>query len=168
MVGTSSEMMLTPFGALAAGFLAGTVSTLGYKFFTVQMPPPSPGRDGVSRAPPPASLTGLGWEGHTRFIIGVLSSSPSWSQNSKFKTRVVSTTFMGCLGSWEPCWGSSWLGWPLTKLTEMGKSPTSLIHTEVITLGMTSLLPTPLPPMCSNNKSIFTYSSLFWELRKPA
>lgn len=38
MVGTSSEMMLTPFGALAAGFLAGTVSTLGYKFFTVQLP----------------------------------------------------------------------------------------------------------------------------------
>lgn len=35
VVGTSSEMMLTPFGALAAGFLAGTVSTLGYKFFTV-------------------------------------------------------------------------------------------------------------------------------------
>lgn len=34
VVGTSSEMMLTPFGALAAGFLAGTVSTLGYKFFT--------------------------------------------------------------------------------------------------------------------------------------
>lgn len=35
VVGTSGEMMLTPFGALAAGFLAGTVSTLGYKFFTV-------------------------------------------------------------------------------------------------------------------------------------
>ncbi|KAM6167301.1 ammonium transporter Rh type B [Erethizon dorsatum] len=34
VVGTSGEMMLTPFGALAAGFLAGTVSTLGYKFFT--------------------------------------------------------------------------------------------------------------------------------------
>ncbi|XP_006775787.1 PREDICTED: ammonium transporter Rh type B [Myotis davidii] len=34
VVGTASEMMLTPFGALAAGFLAGTVSTLGYKFFT--------------------------------------------------------------------------------------------------------------------------------------
>ncbi|XP_054969092.1 ammonium transporter Rh type B isoform X5 [Pan paniscus] len=34
VVGTSSEMMLTPFGALTAGFLAGTVSTLGYKFFT--------------------------------------------------------------------------------------------------------------------------------------
>lgn len=34
-MGTSSEMMLTPFGAVAAGFLAGTVSTLGYKFFTV-------------------------------------------------------------------------------------------------------------------------------------
>ncbi|XP_054512507.1 ammonium transporter Rh type B isoform X3 [Pan troglodytes] len=33
VVGTSSEMMLTPFGALTAGFLAGTVSTLGYKFF---------------------------------------------------------------------------------------------------------------------------------------
>ncbi|XP_063642119.1 ammonium transporter Rh type B isoform X2 [Pan troglodytes] len=29
VVGTSSEMMLTPFGALTAGFLAGTVSTLG-------------------------------------------------------------------------------------------------------------------------------------------
>ncbi|XP_004714766.1 ammonium transporter Rh type B [Echinops telfairi] len=34
VVGTASEMLLTPFGALAAGFLAGTVSTLGYKFFT--------------------------------------------------------------------------------------------------------------------------------------
>lgn len=34
VVGTSAEMMLTPFGALAAGFLAGTVSTLGFKFFT--------------------------------------------------------------------------------------------------------------------------------------
>lgn len=38
MVGTAGEMMLTPFGALAAGFLAGTVSTLGYKFFTVFLP----------------------------------------------------------------------------------------------------------------------------------
>uniref|UniRef100_A0A8C3WDW6 Ammonium transporter Rh type B n=1 Tax=Catagonus wagneri TaxID=51154 RepID=A0A8C3WDW6_9CETA len=34
VVGTSAEMMLTPFGALVAGFLAGTVSTLGFKFFT--------------------------------------------------------------------------------------------------------------------------------------
>ncbi|XP_027466625.2 ammonium transporter Rh type B isoform X1 [Zalophus californianus] len=34
VVGTAGEMMLTPFGALAAGFLAGTVSTLGYKFLT--------------------------------------------------------------------------------------------------------------------------------------
>ncbi|XP_003475683.1 ammonium transporter Rh type B [Cavia porcellus] len=37
MVGTAGEMMLTPFGALAAGFLAGTVSTLGYKFFTASL-----------------------------------------------------------------------------------------------------------------------------------
>lgn len=62
MVGTASEMMLTPFGALAAGFLAGTVSTLGYKFFTVQMPL-QPWAERVFRAPPPTSLTGLGWEG---------------------------------------------------------------------------------------------------------
>lgn len=48
MVGTSGEMMLTPFGALVAGFLAGTVSTLGYKFFTVQMPL-RPRVDGGSR-----------------------------------------------------------------------------------------------------------------------
>ncbi|KAM4860673.1 ammonium transporter Rh type B [Thomomys bottae] len=34
VVGTSGEMMLTPFGALTAGFLAGAISTLGYKFFT--------------------------------------------------------------------------------------------------------------------------------------
>lgn len=34
VVGTASEMMLTPFGALAAGCLAGAISTLGYKFFT--------------------------------------------------------------------------------------------------------------------------------------
>lgn len=66
--------------------------------------------------------------GHTRLIIGVLSSSPSLSQNSKFKTRVVSITFMGCLGSWEPYWGSSWLGWPLMMLTEMGKCPPPARH----------------------------------------
>ena len=38
VVGTSAEMMLTLFGALAAGFLAGAISTLGYKFFTVHKP----------------------------------------------------------------------------------------------------------------------------------
>ncbi|XP_045401331.1 ammonium transporter Rh type B isoform X7 [Lemur catta] len=73
VVGTSSEMMLTPFGALAAGFLAGMVSTLG----------------------------------------------PSLNQNSKSKTHVVSTTSMGCQGSWGPSWGSLWLGWPPMKLMEM-------------------------------------------------
>ncbi|XP_063002389.1 ammonium transporter Rh type B isoform X2 [Elgaria multicarinata webbii] len=34
IVGTSAEMMLTPFGAMAAGVLAGFVSTLGFKFLT--------------------------------------------------------------------------------------------------------------------------------------
>ncbi|KAL8184324.1 UNVERIFIED_CONTAM: hypothetical protein K2H54_013486 [Gekko kuhli] len=34
VVGTSGEMMLTPFGALIAGLLAGFVSTLGFKFLT--------------------------------------------------------------------------------------------------------------------------------------
>uniref|UniRef100_A0A8C3RYZ7 Rh family B glycoprotein (gene/pseudogene) n=1 Tax=Chelydra serpentina TaxID=8475 RepID=A0A8C3RYZ7_CHESE len=34
VVGTSGEMMLTPFGAMIAGFLAGLVSTLGFKFLT--------------------------------------------------------------------------------------------------------------------------------------
>ncbi|XP_063803157.1 ammonium transporter Rh type B isoform X1 [Pseudophryne corroboree] len=33
-VGTSAEMMLTPFGAMIAGSLAGIVSTLGYKYIT--------------------------------------------------------------------------------------------------------------------------------------
>ncbi|XP_029436656.1 ammonium transporter Rh type B [Rhinatrema bivittatum] len=33
-VGTSAEMMLTPFGAMIAGFLAGVISTLGFKFLT--------------------------------------------------------------------------------------------------------------------------------------
>ncbi|KAM4602317.1 ammonium transporter Rh type B [Discoglossus pictus] len=33
-VGTSAEMMLTPFGAMIAGSLAGIVSTLGYKFIS--------------------------------------------------------------------------------------------------------------------------------------
>ncbi|XP_077114425.1 ammonium transporter Rh type B [Ranitomeya variabilis] len=33
-VGTSAEMMLTPFGAMIAGSLAGIISTLGYKFLT--------------------------------------------------------------------------------------------------------------------------------------
>lgn len=113
MVGTSAEMMLTPFGALVAGFLAGTVSTLGYKFFTVQMPLGPWAEEGVFGV-------------HTRLIIVVLFSSPPLSQNSKSKTRAVSTTSTGCLGSWERSWGSLWLGWPPMKLTEMGEfSPPS-------------------------------------------
>nr|XP_028566456.1 ammonium transporter Rh type B isoform X3 [Podarcis muralis] len=34
IVGTSGEMMLTPFGAMIAGVLAGSVSVLGFKFLT--------------------------------------------------------------------------------------------------------------------------------------
>ncbi|XP_023657262.1 ammonium transporter Rh type B [Paramormyrops kingsleyae] len=33
-VGTAGEMMLTPFGSMIVGFLAGTISTLGFKFLT--------------------------------------------------------------------------------------------------------------------------------------
>ncbi|MCJ8728649.1 hypothetical protein PDJAM_G00006910 [Pangasius djambal] len=33
-VGTAGEMMLTPFGSMIVGFLAGTVSVLGYKYLT--------------------------------------------------------------------------------------------------------------------------------------
>lgn len=62
----------------------------------------------------------------------VLSSSPFLRRNSKSKTHVVSTTSMGCLGSWEPSWGSSWLGWPPTKLMEKGESSPSLTLPKVI------------------------------------
>lgn len=34
-VGTAGEMMLTPFGSMIVGFLAGTVSVLGYKYLSV-------------------------------------------------------------------------------------------------------------------------------------
>ncbi|XP_069463259.1 ammonium transporter Rh type B [Ambystoma mexicanum] len=34
VVGTSAEMMLTPFGSMIAGVLAGLISTLGFKFLT--------------------------------------------------------------------------------------------------------------------------------------
>ncbi|KAK1154663.1 ammonium transporter Rh type B-like [Acipenser oxyrinchus oxyrinchus] len=33
-MGTAGEMMLTPFGSMIVGFLAGTISTLGYKYLT--------------------------------------------------------------------------------------------------------------------------------------
>ncbi|XP_072561861.1 ammonium transporter Rh type B-like [Paramormyrops kingsleyae] len=33
-VGTAGEMMLTPFGSMVVGFLAGIISTLGYKFLS--------------------------------------------------------------------------------------------------------------------------------------
>ncbi|XP_064207689.1 ammonium transporter Rh type B [Anguilla rostrata] len=33
-VGTAGEMMLTPFGSMIVGFLAGTISILGYKYLT--------------------------------------------------------------------------------------------------------------------------------------
>lgn len=62
VVGTASEMMLTPFGALAAGFLAGTVSTMGYKFFTVQTPP-RPGQKGVFGGLPPPLQQARGGRG---------------------------------------------------------------------------------------------------------
>ncbi|CDQ69749.1 unnamed protein product [Oncorhynchus mykiss] len=35
-VGTAGEMMLTPFGSMIVGFLAGTVSVLGFKFLSVR------------------------------------------------------------------------------------------------------------------------------------
>lgn len=34
-VGTSAEMMLTPYGSLIVGFLSGIVSTVGYVYLTV-------------------------------------------------------------------------------------------------------------------------------------
>lgn len=34
-VGTAGEMMLTPFGSMIVGFLAGIISVLGYKYLTV-------------------------------------------------------------------------------------------------------------------------------------
>ena len=34
-VGTSAEMMLTPYGALIVGFICGIVSTVGYVYLTV-------------------------------------------------------------------------------------------------------------------------------------
>lgn len=34
-VGTAGEMMLTAFGSMIVGFLAGTISVLGYKYLTV-------------------------------------------------------------------------------------------------------------------------------------
>lgn len=34
-VGTSAEMMLTPYGALIVGFISGIVSTVGYVYLTV-------------------------------------------------------------------------------------------------------------------------------------
>lgn len=63
VVGTSAEMMLTPFGALAAGFLAGAISTLGYKFITVHKPlGPEQGRASSHPSSSPAGLA----EGDTR------------------------------------------------------------------------------------------------------
>lgn len=35
-VGTSAEMMLTPYGALIVGFICGIVTTIGYVYITVR------------------------------------------------------------------------------------------------------------------------------------
>lgn len=155
MVGTSAEMMLTPFGALVAGFLAGTVSTLGYKFFTVLMPLGPLAKQGVFSTFPPTPPMGPGWEEHMRLIIGVLSSSPSLSQNSKSKTHVESTTFMECLGSWEPSLGSLWLGWPPMKLMEMGESPP---ESTLELLSPWNDVPHSLPPFVDQQKKQCLFS----------
>lgn len=123
VVGTSAEMMLTPFGALAAGFLAGAISTLGYKFVTVRKPVgPEQGRVSSHPSSSPAGLAEGAHETHDWCPV----SSPSLSPNSKSKTHAVCTTSMGCRGSWEPSWAALWLGWPPVKLMEMGEfSPPS-------------------------------------------
>jgi len=36
--GTAGEMMLTPYGSMIVGFLAGIVSVLGFKFLSVRTP----------------------------------------------------------------------------------------------------------------------------------
>lgn len=81
MVGTSSEMMLTPFGALAAGFLAGAVSTLGYKFFTVQMPLQPWAEQGAFL--PPLYRPGVGGAHETHYWYPVLQPI----LESKFKVQ---------------------------------------------------------------------------------
>lgn len=46
-MGTTAEMMLTPYGALIVGFFCGFISTLGFVFLTVR----GPGRGlGLKRA----------------------------------------------------------------------------------------------------------------------
>lgn len=151
VVGTAGEMMLTPFGALAAGFLAGTVSTLGYKFFTVWTSPGALGRArGTQPLSSPISNSPGRRGGHSRLMTGVLSSSPSSRQNSKSKTHVVSTTSMGCLESWEPSWGSLWLGWPPTKLMEKGESSPPLTLPK--SLSPQGDLTHSLPPFVDQHK----------------
>jgi ammonium transporter Rh len=66
-------MMLTPFGALAAGFLAGTVSTLGYKFLTVWLP------------------LGL-WAEHG--VTFLLSPHQAWSEDGKSHTSLIIHPFL--------------------------------------------------------------------------
>lgn len=39
-MGTAGEMMLTPFGSMIVGFLAGTISVLGFKFLSVSSQKP--------------------------------------------------------------------------------------------------------------------------------
>jgi len=48
-VGTSAEMMLTPYGSLIVGSICGIVTTVGYVYFTVSAAlgvcSPGPGRE---------------------------------------------------------------------------------------------------------------------------
>lgn len=36
--GTAGEMMLTPYGSMIVGFLAGIISVLGFKYLSVRFP----------------------------------------------------------------------------------------------------------------------------------
>ncbi|XP_074931190.1 ammonium transporter Rh type B isoform X3 [Phalacrocorax aristotelis] len=70
MMGMAGEMLVTPFGALSAGFLAGLIPPLGFRFLTAENPGHMWGSQHPRAAGDPGCLAGdaAGGTGHCRCL----------------------------------------------------------------------------------------------------
>lgn len=95
-VGTTSDMVIHPYGALLTGAVAGVLSVFGFRFLTVRRPWPSPFHHY------PLFISYSVWTESGRFVSGscVFLYSLSWARSWKFTTRVEWTICTVCQGSW--------------------------------------------------------------------
>lgn len=112
--------MLTPFGSMIVGFLAGIISVLGFKFLSVSVHQPARGLSPTRwwETDPPIR-DGVLWASTSQHRPVPLFS-PSWNPNWRSRTPAGCTTCTACPGSWAPSSARWRLPWQPQTFTGRG------------------------------------------------